>query len=36
LTRLAKLDITTLNQLLMAMELQGIVASEQNVYRSAI
>ena len=36
LARRAKLDITTLNQRLMAMELQGYIASEQNIYRSLL
>lgn len=35
LARLSKLDIITLNQLLMQMELSGYINSEQNVYRSS-
>lgn len=36
LARISNLDITSLNQLLMSMELQGYIASEQNIYRSLL
>jgi DNA processing protein len=36
LARISELDITTLNQLLMSLELQGLVAAEQNIYRRTI
>jgi DNA processing protein len=36
LARTSGLAITTLNQLLMSMELQGYIASEQNIYRTCL